>query len=280
MRGPDLSQRQERVFNVPGAIFWLVLLMGAVHLFRTYWLSSEADLEFVALTAFVPARLTAQFDAAGVAAALRNIALRGGHDIEFASFFFGDGSFQPWTLLTYAFVHADWGHFGLNSIWLVAFGAPVARRFGAARFIALFLVTGVAGVAAHYLLHRFDVTPIIGASASVSGAMGAALRFVFQPGAPLGLALTMRPDDPRAYWRPALTLGEAFRDRRVLTFVIFWFVMNFAFGVAAQPLGLSDSGIAWEAHVGGFLAGLLLFSFFDPKMPDFRFDFPARHAER
>jgi membrane associated rhomboid family serine protease len=274
-----LSKR-ERLFNVPGVILWLVAIMGLIHAVRTYALGNEADFDLLATFAFTPARLTAQFDAAGVAAALRELALRGGGEIDYATFFFGDASAQPWTLLTYAFLHADWMHFGLNSIWLLAFGAPVARRFGTLRFMALFCVTALLGVLMHYALHAYDAMPIIGASAAVSGAMGAALRFVFQPGAPLGLALALRPDEPLAYRLPALPLRRAFQDRRVLTFMVFWFVTNFIFGIAAQPLGLSEGGVAWEAHVGGFLAGLLLFSLFDPKPSDFAMQAEPDHVER
>jgi membrane associated rhomboid family serine protease len=259
-----LSQR-ERVFNVPGVILGLVVCMGLIHAVRTYVLSIDADFDLLALLAFTPGRLTAHFDASGVASVMRALALRGRGEIEYAEFFFGDGSVQPWTVLTYAFLHADWMHYGLNSIWLVAFGAPVARRFGTVRFLALFVVTAVAGVAAHYALHAHDPMPIIGASAAVSGAMGASLRFVFQPGAPLGNALALNPDDPRAYRLPALSLQETLRDRRVLTFILFWFLTNLAFGLAGQPLGLVEGGVAWEAHVGGFLCGLLLFALVDPK---------------
>ncbi len=262
-------EQQEPVFNVPKVILGLVLAMGVIHAGRVWLIGDRADLYLVEQFAFVPARLTLLFDAQGVARALREIALRGGDDIRIAALFFDDGSFQPWTILTYAFLHADWLHYGLNSIWLLAFGAPVARRFGAMRFLALFFVTALTGIAIHYLLHRFDPTPVIGASASVSGAMGAALRFVFQPGAPLGRALAMGRDEYLAYRLPALPLSQSLRDRRVLTFIIFWFAMNFIFGIAAQPLGLSDGSVAWEAHVGGFLGGLLLFSWFDPKPRDF-----------
>ncbi|MFM2444436.1 MAG: hypothetical protein RJB09_1622 [Pseudomonadota bacterium] len=259
-----MSQR-ERAFNVPGVILGLVVCMGLIHAVRTYVLSIDADFDLLALLAFTPGRLTAHFDASGVASVMRALALRGRGEIEYAEFFFGDGSVQPWTVLTYAFLHADWMHYGLNSIWLVAFGAPVARRFGTVRFLALFVVTAVAGVAAHYALHAHDPMPIIGASAAVSGAMGASLRFVFQPGAPLGNALALNPDDPRAYRLPALSLQETLRDRRVLTFILFWFLTNLAFGLAGQPLGLVEGGVAWEAHVGGFLCGLLLFALFDPR---------------
>jgi len=70
-----------------------------------------------------------------------------------------------------------------------------------------------------------------------------------------------------------LPLRDVLRDQRVLTFILFWFLSNLIFGVGAQPLGLSDGSIAWQAHVGGFLAGLLLFSAFDPKGSDSYFEF-------
>ncbi|MDO9440381.1 MAG: rhomboid family intramembrane serine protease [Beijerinckiaceae bacterium] len=267
--GADVRQaRRERIFNLPFVVLALVAGMGVLHAVRLYVLSNEQDAAFVALMAFVPARLTAQFDAAGVAAAFRALALRGGVDIEYARYFFGDGAAQPWSVLTYAALHADWMHYGVNSVWLAAFGAPVARRFGALRFLVLFVLTALAGAAAHFIFHRFDATPVIGASAAVSGAMAASIRFVFQPGAPLGQALSFDEDETAAYQRPALPLSQVIRDRRALTFIVFWFAMNLIFGIGAQPLGLVESGVAWEAHLGGFLAGLLCFSWIDPRHPE------------
>ena len=238
-----------------------------------YVLTFDQDAQLLTHLSFIPARITAQFDAAGVAAMFRRLALAGGNDFEFAQYFFGDGEAQPWTVLTYAALHADWMHFGVNSVWLAAFGAPVARRFGTFRFLLLFIVSAVAGALAHYAFHRFDATPVIGASAAVSGAMAASIRFVFQPGAPLGRVLSFNADESAAYRQPALPLSRVFRDRRALTFLIFWFATNLIFGIGAQPLGITESGVAWEAHVGGFLAGLLLFSWFDPRLPPFRDEF-------
>ena len=168
-------------------------------------------------------------------------------------------------MLTYALLHADWTHLSVNGLWLTAFGAPVARRFGAARFLALFAVTSIAGALAHYIMHPVDLTPVIGASAAVSGLTAAALRFMFQPGAPLGAQSWYGRLPPDAAARqPALSLGAAMRDRRVLQFAAIWFAVNLAVGLLAGPLGISDYGVAWEAHIGGFLAGFLLFALFDP----------------
>jgi membrane associated rhomboid family serine protease len=53
-------------------------------------------------------------------------------------------------------------------------------------------------------------------------------------------------------------------DRRVLLFLAVWFGTNYLFAVLARPLGITDASIAWEAHIGGFLVGLLLFPWLDP----------------
>ena len=53
----------------------------------------------------------------------------------------------------------------------------------------------------------------------------------------------------------------------MLTFVIIWFVVNIVFGIGALSMGGETQAIAWQAHIGGFLAGLLLFSYFDPVPP-------------
>ena len=83
-----MSQR-ERVFNVPGVILGLVVCMGLIHAIRTYVLSIDADFDLLALLAFTPGRLTAHFDASGVASVMRALALRGRGETEYAEFFFG-----------------------------------------------------------------------------------------------------------------------------------------------------------------------------------------------
>jgi membrane associated rhomboid family serine protease len=57
------------------------------------------------------------------------------------------------------------------------------------------------------------------------------------------------------------------RDRRVLTFLGVWFGLNLLFGLTSGQTGLASGTIAWEAHIGGFVAGLLLFPLFDPVKP-------------
>jgi len=103
---------------------------------------------------------------------------------------------------------------------------------------------------------------MIGASAAISGAMAAAMRFVFQNGGPLGV---WRDGDSAAYRVPAAPLSVTLRDKRFLMFVAVWIGLNALFGLGTISLGGEDGQeIAWQAHIGGFFAGLFLFNVFDP----------------
>src|SRR5262245_66424717 len=89
---------------------------------------------------------------------------------------------EIWTFVTYAFIHGDIFHLGMNSIFFLPFGSAVARRFGNLRVIAFFAVTAAAGALTHLVTHWGESTPMIGASAAVSGFMAGAIGFAFQPG--------------------------------------------------------------------------------------------------
>ncbi len=254
--------KREPLFNVPAIVLAIVAALVAVHGWREYFVSDDFDAHLLAWFAFAPGRLTYLFDPDGVAAVLSALGATGdADDFNNARFFLGDGSPEWWTPLTYSFLHANWAHCGVNSIWLVAFGSPVAKRIGAARFLALFAAAAIAGAALHWLFHRFDFAPVIGASAAVSGAMAAACRFIFQPGGMVGFG------DPAAAHPPLVSLPELARDGRAVLFLIFWFGGNLVFGLLSQPLGITPGPVAWEAHVGGFLAGFLLFPLLDPPAP-------------
>ena len=264
---PD-QPRKEPVFNLPMVIVVLIVLFLAIHAVREFVLTYMQDAHLIRAFAFVPGRISASLDPSGIAEELTRLA---GDSSRFqtARFFLGDGSMQIWSVLTYAFLHGDFLHVTMNSIWFAIFGAPVARRFGTARFLGLFAVTAIAGVAAHFALHRLEFVPVVGASAAVSGAMAAALRFVFQPGGPLGPAVAgwQLPQEYSAKL-PALPLRDVVRDRKVVQFILIWFAINLLFGVFSVQLGATSSAVAWEAHVGGFVAGFLLFGFFDPPAPE------------
>ena len=102
---------------------------------------------------------------------------------------------------------------------------------------------------------------MIGASASVSGTMAAAIRFAFVQGSFLSFS---RGDADAAAKVPALSLSSALRNGRVLGFLAVWFGVNIIFGVYSIAIGMEGGTIvAWQAHIGGFLSGLILFSWFD-----------------
>jgi len=219
----------------------MLAVFAGIHAVRSFLLSSTEDLEVLLLFAFIPAR----YDA--------TLLLDGGLPGGFGA--------QIWTFVSYAFLHADMAHLGMNSLWFVPFGSAVARRFGALRFLLFFLATAAAGALAHLITHADEIFPVIGASASVSGLMAAAIRFAFQPQGPIAL---WQRDDESAYRIPALPLASALRDPRILAFLIVWFGLNLLFGLGSLPLVGERQSVAWEAHIGGFLAGLVLFSLFDP----------------
>ena len=223
----------------------MLALLAFVHAVRTLVLSDDQDIEFLLNFAFIPARYDSSIVLGG--------ALPGGFGAE------------VWTFLTYSVIHADWTHFGVNAVWLLPFGSALARRFGAMCFIAFFAVTAVAGAALHLATHAGEQFPMIGASAAISGAMAAAMRFAFQRGGPLSM---LRGDDEQAYRVPAIPLTGVLSDKRVLIFLGAWFGINILFGYGSLPITGSDQPVAWQAHIGGFLAGLLLFSWFDPAPRD------------
>lgn len=259
---------KNRIFNAPPVVLGIVALLVAIEALSRA-LSPQVYLEFLQTFAFVPGRLTFAFDPDAVAAALNKAVDTSETGASAERFFLGDGDPHWWTLLTYALLHGGWLHVAVNSLWFAAFGSAVARRFGTPRFLVFCAVTAVAGAGMHYLTHMTDLHPMVGASAVVSGAMAAAVRFVFQPGAPLGESLgrVVRPDEASLYRQPALPLPEIAGNPMAVTFLAFWFFANFFFAAIPLPLGMEDASIAWEAHIGGFLVGLLAFRWFDPPVP-------------
>src|SRR5690606_721695 len=81
---------------------------------------------------------------------------------------------------TYTFLHGSFAHVAVNMVWLAAFGPPLANRFGTVRFAFFFAMTGLAAAAFFFVIHPSMEAPLVGASGSISGMMGAAARFGFQ----------------------------------------------------------------------------------------------------
>ena len=98
---------REPIFNIPPVVLAVLAVLALVHLARTLLLTEQQDIEFLLTFAFIPAR----YD---------NSVVLGGT-------LPGRGA-EIWTFVTYALIHADWTHFGVNAVWLLPFGSAVARR--------------------------------------------------------------------------------------------------------------------------------------------------------
>jgi membrane associated rhomboid family serine protease len=236
-----VTQRHEPIFNVPPVVVATVVVLLLVHALRMWVFSEAQDTQFLLIFAFIPARYNA-----GLA----------------GSFPGGFGA-DLWTFFSYAFIHANLLHIGLNLAWLLPFGTALARRFGAVRYCAFMLVTSAAGALAYLVSNPEQMAPMIGASAAISAAMAAAMRFVFQRGGLLGLS-----GEAGAHRVPARPLLATLTDVRFLMFLVVWLGLNMLFGLGTVSIGGQDGeAIAWQAHIGGFFAGLILFDAFDPKIP-------------
>src|SRR3981189_1013123 len=225
--------RRERMLNVPAIVVALLVVLGLVHLLLSLVLSPEQTTEFLLLFAFIPARYDASV--------LPDIVWPGGWAADI------------WTFVTYAFIHADLSHLIFNAVWFLAFGSPVAQRFGPLRVAAFMAATAAAGAAVHLITHFGELPPMGAASADISGAMAAAMRFVFQRGGPLG----MWRDREAASRVPAAPLAACLRDPRVLAFLLVWFGVNLLVGVFSIGAGGVDHAIAWQAHLVGVGGGVV-----------------------
>ena len=238
---PELSQenRREPILTLPGALVAYIALLAAIHVARMF-LPLDWDEFVIEAFGFIPKR----YDSTLLAVP-----------------FPGGSGAKVWSFITYSLLHANVSHIGFNVLWLLPFGSALARRFGAARFFLFMAVTAAAGALAHLISHEHAVAPMIGASASVSGAMAAAIRFAFERGSFLSLR---QGDADAAAQVPALPLFRALRNPRVIAFLAVWFGVNIIFGMGSIAIGADGVSVAWQAHIGGFFAGLLLFSMFDP----------------
>jgi membrane associated rhomboid family serine protease len=142
--------------------------------------------------------------------------------------------------VSHMFLHADFVHLGVNCVWLLAFGPIVARRYGTVLFLVFFTVCGAAGAATYLAFDWGSSAGVIGASGAISGLMAAGIRMYPWPGSPLA--------------RPMAPIFSS----PVLLFTGFWLATNLMFGL----LGIGADGevreIAWQAHLGGYFAGLVL----------------------
>lgn len=224
--------QREPVFNLPGSVLASLAILVAIYAVQTLLLSDNTVDWLFFNFGFIPLRYAASLAEQGL---------------------------QPfWTPLTYSLLHGNIEHIVFNGLWLMAFGTPVARRIGTARYLIFWVFSSAAAAALHLGLNWGSPAPLVGASGVISGLMGAACRFAFPP--------ERRPNQA-AHLNPRLSVVETFRSRTVLMFIIFWFAGNILIASGVPIFGGEGQDIAWDAHIGGFLFGFLLFPLFDRAPP-------------
>lgn len=218
--GPVSPERRQRepILRIPPMTGWLIGINLAVHIARILLAGGPIDVPgdgdpISDLLGFNPAQLYGAHDTGAILLTLA-------------------------TLVTYQFLHGSWSHLGINMVTLLAFGPGVERPLGPARFIILYLLSGIAGA----LVEGVFTAPgsedlLVGASASISGTFGALL----------------------------IIWGIHRRGRRPLGIVplaALWIVLMAVTGILG--VGAQGSPVAWIAHIGGFLTGMALGALLKP----------------
>ena len=153
--------------------------------------------------------------------------------------------------LSSMFLHGGWIHL-IGNMWILwIFGDNVEERLGRGRYLALYLLSGVAAALVHIYTNLASMVPTIGASGAVAGVMGAYFRFY-----PKARVVTIIPP---------FFLGPFFELPAVL-FLGWWFFIQFFNGALSLSAGQRGmGGIAWWAHVGGFVFALAVTLFMPPR---------------
>lgn len=153
-------------------------------------------------------------------------------------------------LVTSVFLHGGWLHLLGNMWFLYVFGDNVEDLLGHGRYLLFFILSGVGANLIYLIFSPSSMVPLVGASGAVAGVMGA--YFNLFPGARV---LTLVP----FFFFPILQELPAY------IFLGFWFLMQFFMGISVgMGAKAGGGGVAWWAHVGGFLVGLLLLQVFAP----------------
>jgi membrane associated rhomboid family serine protease len=158
-------------------------------------------------------------------------------------------------LLASLFLHASWLHVGGNMLFLWIFGDNVEDHLGHFTYLVFYLLSGLAAGVTHILLNQGSRIPSVGASGAIAGVMGA--YFILYPKARV------------LVWFPPIFFFHV----PAWLMLGYWFVMNFLSGTATAVAETSQSqgGIAFWAHVGGFVAGVVMVNIFPERRHRYRY---------
>ncbi len=158
------------------------------------------------------------------------------------------------SIFTSMFIHGGFFHVGGNMLYLWIFGNNVEDEFGHLRFLFFYFICGVIAAYSHALINPSSKVPMVGASGAVSGVLGA--YFLLFPRAKI---LTLVP------------IGFFITTIRIPAMVVlgFWVIGQFMWVLFTPKSG--GGGVAWFAHIGGFIAGMILLRYFRrPRRPRWR----------
>jgi len=191
---------REPVFRIPSATGWLIAVNLLIQIVRSF-LPAGQDEIIIDTLGFDPASL------------------------------YGPARLMtPVTLVSYQFLHGGWNHLAINMVSLLAFGAGVEKPLGPARFLVLYIVSGIAGGLLESLfVNATGNDLLIGASASISGIFGALLIL---------WGINRRGSRPMG----------------MVPMALLWIALMMITGILG--VGAGGSPVAWIAHIGGFLAGI------------------------
>lgn len=164
------------------------------------------------------------------------------------------------TLISSMFLHGSWMHLIGNMLYLWIFGNNIEDAMGHGRFLAFYLVCGVVATLTHAFMEPSSTLPMVGASGAISGVLGAYL--LLYPYARVYVLV------PLGFFAHTLYLPA-------LAVLGFWFVLQLINSAVAIP---GEGGVAWYAHIGGFVAGMALIPLF--KQSRVRFLNPPRQRGR
>lgn len=211
--------------NQPIVVWLLVLVNGLVFFFELLMPQRELEQLFY-LLGVVPARFT--------------------HPRWAESVGFSVGTY--WPLFTSMFLHGGWMHIISNMWILLIFGDNVEDRMGALRFTLFYLLCGVISGWVHVITNANSTLPTVGASGAIAGVLGGYLILY-----PHAKVLTMIP----------VFIFPFFFEIPAVFFLVFWFFTQLLSGTASMfSLEPNVGGVAWWAHVGGFIAGMILMPLF------------------
>jgi membrane associated rhomboid family serine protease len=163
------------------------------------------------------------------------------------------------SFVTNMFLHAGWLHILGNMWFLYLFGSRVEDQMGHLRFVIFYLVSGIAANVIFFLIDIHATIPEFGASGAIAGVMGAYIVMF-----PRARILTLIP----IFFFPFFVELSAF------FYIGYWFILQLFSGTLSLAVYNTEGGVAWWAHIGGFVVGILLFLFLRKREHSYRRSYP------